>query len=232
METTKHCNICNTTKKITEFHKNKCKNDGLSYQCKVCKAHVNKMYKEENKEYLQHQTNTYREENKEKIIKKTNEYYIKNKEKIKYQRKIYREENKEALKEYDKKYNKKYKKNREKLREYNKKYNKENKDLINEWRKTPKGIASTRNTQHKRRMVLGDGDVTTQQLQDLISKSARCYWCNDSIKNKKIHIDHYYPISKGGKHTISNLVIACEKCNQSKCAEDPIKFANRVGKLL
>lgn len=32
----KHCNICNTTKDDSEFHKRKASNDGLAARCKSC----------------------------------------------------------------------------------------------------------------------------------------------------------------------------------------------------
>ena len=33
----KKCRICNETKPLTEFYKNKKASDGLQWQCKVCK---------------------------------------------------------------------------------------------------------------------------------------------------------------------------------------------------
>jgi 5-methylcytosine-specific restriction endonuclease McrA len=57
-----------------------------------------------------------------------------------------------------------------------------------------------------------------------------CHWC--SVKcPKKYHIDHYEPLSKGGKHVVANLVIACPKCNLKKSAKDPYEFAKAVGRL-
>jgi ribosomal protein S27AE len=45
-----------------------------------------------------------------------------------------------------------------------------------------------------------------------------CIYCGkSSIEDKvKLHVDHIYPLAKGGKATIENLVTACEKCNVSK----------------
>lgn len=35
---------------------------------------------------------------------------------------------------------------------------------------------------------------------------------NDQV----FHLDHLTPISKGGKHTVDNLVLACVECNQGR----------------
>ncbi|NLB85017.1 MAG: HNH endonuclease, partial [Acholeplasmataceae bacterium] len=56
--------------------------------------------------------------------------------------------------------------------------------------------------------------------------------CNSKIIDNKYNIDHYIPISKGGEHTIDNLVISCEKCNKQKHAKDPYEFALTKGRLL
>jgi len=40
-----------------------------------------------------------------------------------------------------------------------------------------------------------------------------CFFCVRPVPNKKRHIDHKTPISRGGKHTLDNLCCACEHCN-------------------
>lgn len=57
-----------------------------------------------------------------------------------------------------------------------------------------------------------------------------CYWCATTCAVGYV-IDHYQPLSKGGKHELSNLVISCRKCNASKSAKDPYDFAQAVGRL-
>jgi len=39
------------------------------------------------------------------------------------------------------------------------------------------------------------------------------------LRHRAMHIDHIIPISKGGKTELSNLVLACESCNESKKAK-------------
>lgn len=43
-----------------------------------------------------------------------------------------------------------------------------------------------------------------------------CHYCNIPLNRKNRTVDHKFPRSKGGKHSIANLVLACHRCNQSK----------------
>lgn len=51
-----------------------------------------------------------------------------------------------------------------------------------------------------------------------------CHWCSNGCADA-FHVDHVYPLSKGGSHREDNLVIACPDCNRRKGAKDPIAFA-------
>lgn len=44
-----------------------------------------------------------------------------------------------------------------------------------------------------------------------------CYYCGKGdLDNNDLHIDHKIPISRGGKTTVDNLVVACSNCNNRK----------------
>lgn len=111
--------------------------------------------------------------------------------------------------------------NKEKENAYAKLYADNNKDKI-------RLIKS--NYKFKRRAVEKTGD-STKDVELWLSKQQKiCYWCMVDC-NDSYHIDHYEPLSKGGTHTIDNLVIACPTCNLTKNAKDPYKFALTKGKL-
>jgi len=95
-----------------------------------------------------------------------------------------------------------------------------------------KGIINKKNMRQRRRSLTKQGDVTNIQLLELQQNAKVCYWCKCLLKNVKVHIDHYVPLSKGGLHTLSNLVVSCSKCNLSKEAKLPNDFANSIGRLL
>lgn len=111
-----------------------------------------------------------------------------------------------------------------------------NKDKAIEWvkkyRKTEIGKSVYTASNQRRRFKIQNGDISSTQILNLTQQTKKCYWCNTSLKNIKIHIDHYIPLSKGGEHILSNLVVSCQKCNNKKYSKDPIQFANSIGKLL
>jgi len=49
----------------------------------------------------------------------------------------------------------------------------------------------------------------------------RCYLCGELIPLGERHVDHIIPFAKGGKHTPSNLAVACKMCNLSKGSKLP-----------
>lgn len=40
----------------------------------------------------------------------------------------------------------------------------------------------------------------------------------DRLGRSRPELDHVVPLSRGGPHTVANLVPACLRCNRSKCA--------------
>ena len=212
--TERQCTKCGIIKSLLDFNKQKMGKYGVRTHCKIClKEHYNC-----NKEHITKRVNNYRNANKEIIAVRKKTYYEANKNKVKEYKRQYQINNKEFISERKKEYQAK---NKERIADYKKKYC-----------ATEKGRASINNSANKRRLLKNKGDVTTQQLLELQQNSKVCYWCNASLKNKKPHIDHYVPLSKGGEHTIRNLVISCSKCNLSKGAIDPLDFARSKGRLL
>jgi 5-methylcytosine-specific restriction endonuclease McrA len=58
--------------------------------------------------------------------------------------------------------------------------------------------------------------LTEVQWRELLTKyNGHCAYCG---KEAKLTLDHVIPLSKGGKHSIDNVVPACKHCNSSKQA--------------
>lgn len=82
-----------------------------------------------------------------------------------------------------------------------------------------------------RRRALEDGGISTGDLAKWIKAQKKvCYWCSKRC-GRRFHVDHYIPLSKGGKHEECNLVISCPTCNLTKNARDPYDFALERGRL-
>lgn len=45
---------------------------------------------------------------------------------------------------------------------------------------------------------------------------AICAYCGLRFKLRRLTIDHVVPLSRGGTNALTNLVLACGPCNQSK----------------
>ena len=68
---------------------------------------------------------------------------------------------------------------------------------------------------HKRNIKLRQNEVfyiSDKEIKRLLSSP--CFYCKST---EKIQIDHIIPVSKGGRHSIGNIVPACRSCNASKC---------------
>lgn len=63
-------------------------------------------------------------------------------------------------------------------------------------------------------------DLTSSLWHEIkIHFKNRCYYC----KSRSAHLtqDHIIPLSRGGSHTITNIIPACRKCNSSKGISSP-----------
>jgi len=69
---------------------------------------------------------------------------------------------------------------------------------------------------------LGSRSKTSEYLKEWMSLRQevfklygfKCYYCG--AEKVKFEIDHMIPVSKGGLDVLSNLVVACFKCNRKK----------------
>lgn len=87
-----------------------------------------------------------------------------------------------------------------------------------------------RGSSQKRRDVtsdVGDRSVTVEFLTELY-RHENCYYCGSYTPKEKRTADHKRPLSRGGKHTKRNLVMACQFCNCSKRNKTEMEFKKYV----
>ncbi len=48
------------------------------------------------------------------------------------------------------------------------------------------------------------------------TQNAACYYCGAVLKPTECTMDHIVPVSRGGKSTKGNVVVACKDCNNHK----------------
>lgn len=58
------------------------------------------------------------------------------------------------------------------------------------------------------------------ELRDYIytRDGGRCFYCHCDVARQGAHIDHVFPVARGGKSGYANLVLSCHRCNSSKSA--------------
>lgn len=123
----------------------------------------------------------------------------------------------------------KYSKWREKNLDYDLKRKKEWREKNLDYDKNRKAIWSSKNlvkrrmSYHKRNIKIKENSfyISEKEIKKILRSS--CFYCGS--KNN-IQIDHIVPISKGGRHSIGNIVAACRSCNASKCDKYLIEWKN------
>jgi hypothetical protein len=67
-----------------------------------------------------------------------------------------------------------------------------------------------------------------REISDIINKTRECPYCGMALGDKP-HLDHIYPISKGGLSIRENLVWCCALCNLRKSDSGLIAFLHATG---
>lgn len=96
---------------------------------------------------------------------------------------------------------------------------------VKAWGKKNKGRvgAIKKNYKAKRRAQEASGLTTASLSAWELAQAKVCHWCACDCDGDH-HVDHFIPLSKGGRHEIDNLVIACRLCNLRKNARMPDEF--------
>lgn len=84
---------------------------------------------------------------------------------------------------------------------------------------------------HDGRVIERARPLTAAQRRAIFRRDGgRCYYCDARVTWTRIesrgvltetrpgHVDHVIPRARGGQNDPSNLVLACERCNESKQA--------------
>ncbi len=104
-------------------------------------------------------------------------------------------------------------------RRYYRKHPNRAKAATKTWRRKggPKYMAWARRAAQRRRtrLVNAEGGFTNAEMDALLASSDRCTYC-DCLLDGVYHVDHRFPLARGGTNNIENLTLACPSCNTSK----------------
>lgn len=199
----KQCTKCGQMLSVESFYKDARRPSGLSCWCRTCKRQGVSAYYREAREIRLAYSRKWYEQNKERKLRQSKEWKTANREHYREQQNSYVDSRRADM-------------NRK----------------SREWaRDNPDKMKVIRKAHNAKRRSASKSSLTTTELTDwLQSQKKVCYWCGVRCA-RNYEIDHYTPLSKGGRHETSNLVIACRPCNRRKSARDPLAFANSRGKL-
>ena len=183
---TKKCTKCGEVKEVGEFTKNKNGKDGLFPQCRSCKNKYMAEYYKNNKDKIAGINSRYYKNNKDKLAKIHTKYYKNNKDNV------------------AKRVAEHYKNNKDKITKRRSEYRKNNKGLVcyhSMMRYTRKrGLTPPLTTYDKERI-----EALYEEAKQLEKQTGKPH-----------HVDHVWPISKGGVHHWCNLMVVTAEENLSK----------------
>jgi 5-methylcytosine-specific restriction endonuclease McrA len=142
--------------------------------------------------------------------------YLKRRDKVNAKRSVDYQENRVTILEQRATH---YATNREQVLERVHKYREENRDEINDRRRSayaenPEPVLLY--WQQRRTRLKGNGvfTVTDRDWKRLCRRyDNRCFYCGS---DGPLTMDHVIPISRGGRHSVGNLLPACKGCNSTK----------------
>lgn len=114
--------------------------------------------------------------------------------------------------------------NPEKTRAENAAFRAANPDYLVEWqRKNPERRQVYRATR-RARLAGGEPDLAPAEWQEILDEfDHACAYCQ--ARSVPLEQEHMTPISRGGRHTASNVVPACRSCNARKATKNLWEFA-------
>jgi len=193
------CTKCRQWQPPDSFPKCARRKTGRQSQCKSCRA----AYRDANREAINNRQAAYLAENREAVNARKAKYRAKHRETIA----AYRANNAEAIKAYKAAYHAEH---REAVKASQAAY-----------RRTPAGRERMRRINHSRRAA---GQLPQHwETEQLERQESRCYYCQQMITfeaapraSNRATIEHVQPVSRGGKTTPGNCVLACWPCNLRK----------------
>lgn len=111
--------------------------------------------------------------------------------------------------------------NADKLREYHRVYKRQ-------WlaKNKHRKAVYAHNRNKRSRINAGSLRVSPRDWRRLLNRYGyRCFYCGTCPET--LHMDHVFPLSRGGRHAIGNLVPACVSCNSSKGSSFIIEWRRR-----
>jgi len=194
--TSKVCSKCKEEKPLEAFNKNRSNRDGLQSQCKVC----GKQYYQESREKRLEYAKQHHQENREKRLEYAKQYYQDNREQQLEYKKQWRQSNIEYMKQWRQE-------NREQQLEYKKQYYQDN---------VEKYTAYSMKRRALKQDSIPEALLNCPIEKDRLEKIYKLRSLLTEATGVEYHVDHIWPLSKGGPHWSGNLQVIPAEENLSK----------------
>src|SRR5262245_1560599 len=105
---------------------------------------------------------------------------------------------------------------------YRTQYPQQHREEVRRWKiRNPDKVReqNLRRQSQKKQVAIHDFTVAQWQIVKA-TYNPRCVYCGK--KPKRLTMDHIIPLSKGGQHTLNNIVPACRSCNSTKHTKPPL----------
>jgi CRISPR/Cas system Type II protein with McrA/HNH and RuvC-like nuclease domain len=155
-----------------------------------------KRWRESNQERHRENNRRWREQNKEHHDELIRQWVVRNKDRYNEKARQWRAANQDKIKEAKRR---RYSRNLERYR-----------------------LLGVMNANKRRaRLLNASGSYSEQDIADIRAlQNDRCLYCGCEL-NRKGDIEHFIPVSRGGRNSKENLALACSSCNSSKHAQAP-----------
>lgn len=195
---TKPCSKCALDKPFSDFSPDKRARGGLQAQCKNCRNASMKQSRLDDPKRAAEIARASYERNAEAVKERARAYYHAHADECRERGLAWRRANGPRLREYFRAYR-------------------------------IKNVAAVRlkerNYEHRRRANTIQSDVTPAAWAERVAEfGGRCAYCATFGPTE---MEHIMPVSRGGTHTMDNLVPACRSCNASKRNDTLLVFLLR-----
>jgi 5-methylcytosine-specific restriction endonuclease McrA len=182
-------------------------------------------YSAANREKIRAKNAVYRADTREQLRAKARIYKQKKTAQRRLARALYAQENQEDLRQRLL-LTQEARKARQK--QYAIAYRKANRDTLNAkqrayYHRRPQEVSQAAGQRNRaRRLRTPLNTLTASQWKAIKAHyGSRCVYCGQ--RSERLTQDHIIPLSKGGTHTVQNVVPACRSCNSKKQAGPPLK---------
>lgn len=214
----KKCNTCNESNPKL-FWKNKTAPDGLSYYCKKCSRERVRKWYEKNRERANKQSQFWRKNNPDKARIIAAKSHKKHREERIERASKYRRANRELIKEQQYRY---VMNNKEKVMESKRKWALAHPDKVRAFRLANEQL---RRARQKRATIGNVAEIKKFYIYVHTCGIINCTYCGNLVPKGKRHVDHRIPLSRGGEHSLTNLVPSCSSCNLKKFNQTAEEFS-------